>query len=120
VIVDVYYDHFLARQWDQFHPMALEVFAQQVYRTISKHDAILPGGVRYMLPYMIGGNWLSNYAAVEGIGRALSGMARRTPYQSKMEQAVVDLTTHYDAFRGEFLAFFPLLKAHVAQYLAVK
>lgn len=112
VIVDVFYDHFLARNWNDYHPDPLPDFAEKAYRTIESFDAILPVAVKHMLPYMISGNWLVNYANVEGIHRALSGMAQRTPYKSKMEEAAADLTKHYAEFKSEFDIFFPLLVTH--------
>jgi acyl carrier protein phosphodiesterase len=114
VIVDVFYDHFLAANWGNFHHLSLEEFAANTYRIVQKHDEILPGGVRYMMPYMISGNWLVSYARVEGIHRALSGMARRTSHESHMERAVEDLRKDYDLFLAEFNLFFPLLIAHAA------
>jgi acyl carrier protein phosphodiesterase len=109
VIVDVFYDHFLAINWNQYHQLPLKKFSQHVYNTVQSFDNILPEGVHHMLPYMANGDWLFNYSKIEGIHGALSGMSRRTPYPSKMEEASVDLREHYDAFRNEFEEFFPLL-----------
>lgn len=118
VIVDVFYDHFLASNWNQFHPLPLAQFAQQAYRTIQSFDAELPAELNHMMPYMINGNWLLNYSNLEGIHRALSGMARRTPYESKMEEAVTDLRENYDAFKDEFMEFFSLLEVYCSRFLA--
>lgn len=117
VIVDVFYDHYLARYWHQYHDELLPDFARQAYQTIEGYDAVLPEGVRRMLPYMISGNWLVNYAQVEGIHRALTGMSRRTPYDSKMDEAVNDLRKYYQEFKEEFDTFFPELKAHATQFI---
>ncbi|RAV99899.1 acyl carrier protein phosphodiesterase [Pseudochryseolinea flava] len=117
VIVDVFYDHYLAANWEKFHPQPLTLFAEESYNTISSFDSILPENVKHMLPYMIRGNWLVNYAGLEGIQRALTGMARRTKYNSRMDEAVNDLREHYQAFKKEFKEFLPLLKAHVDQML---
>jgi len=110
VIVDVFYDHFLASNWEQYHHKPLEDFAAGVYRTIHAFDAVVPPGIQQMMPYMISGNWLVNYAKLEGIGRALTGMSRRTPYLSKMDESVEDLRKDYDLYKTEFDIFFPLLK----------
>ena len=112
VIVDVFYDHFLSRNWNQYHTELLPDFADRSYSTIQSFDAILPEDVKYMLPYMIRGNWLVNYSKLEGIHRALSGMSHRTPYDSKMDQAVVDLEKYYEEFGAEFRSFFPQLENH--------
>lgn len=112
VIVDVFYDHFLASNWSLYHAEPLPMYATRVYRLIESFDPILPQEVKYMLPYMVSGNWLVNYAGLEGIHRALSGMARRTSFNSKMEEAVHDLKANFDDFKKEFDAFFPELGAY--------
>jgi acyl carrier protein phosphodiesterase len=111
VIVDMYYDHFLASNWNEFHPEPLDVYAQKAYAILKQHLPILPERVAWMLPYMIDGNWLVGYGTVHGIGRALSGMSRRTPFESKMDEATVELREHYPLFREEFMRFFPELKS---------
>lgn len=120
VIVDVFYDHFLAKDWTNFHSELLPDFAERAYRTIEKFDPILPQAVKYMLPYMTKGNWLVNYSKVEGIHRALSGMARRTSHESKMDEAMGDLVKHYEEFRKEFYEFFPELKLHCETWIKNK
>ena len=117
VIVDVFYDHFLAANWDQFHRQPLGVFAEETYKTIQDFSDILPERFRQMLPYMIRGNWLVSYAGIRGIHRTLSGMASRTPYESKMEEASIDLKNHYREFKAEFVLFFADLKRFSQQWL---
>lgn len=117
VIVDVFYDHFLARYWHLYHEQPLELFAAQTYATLEKHFDILPERVQHMLPYMMRGNWLVNYARIEGISGALTGMAKRTPFDSRMDEAVHELRLFEDAFREEFTAFFPQLEQHVQEFL---
>ena len=117
VIVDMFYDHILARNWSDYHPTALSVYASKTYQTLLQFDSILPQTVKHMLSYMIDGNWLFNYAKMEGIQRALSGMARRTPFHSNMEHAVNDLRDHYDDFEREFRLFFPDLKKFAEDFL---
>jgi acyl carrier protein phosphodiesterase len=118
VIVDVFYDHFLAKNWNDYHPDLLPDFADQAYETIQSFDTILPREVKYMMPYMIKGNWLVNYSKLEGIHQALSGMARRTPFLSKMEEASRDLEKDYSDFKSEFDSFFPQLKSFCEDFLS--
>jgi acyl carrier protein phosphodiesterase len=117
VIVDMFYDHFLATLWSDYHSEPLETFAGNTYKTAMAFHDTLPEGFKYMLPYMIRGNWLVNYAKFEGIERALTGMAHRTPYKSKMDEAVHDLREHEDHFKNEFQQFFPLLKNKANDFL---
>jgi acyl carrier protein phosphodiesterase len=111
----MYYDHFLASLWKDYHAVPLELYSKRVYATVRSHWAILPERARFMFPYMERHNWLAAYAYPEGIGRALSGMAHRTRFDSGMEDAVEDLLAQYDAFQSEFEAFFPDLMAFVEQ-----
>jgi acyl carrier protein phosphodiesterase len=118
VIVDIFYDHYLAKNWDKFHQTFLPDYAEATYRMIMSREAILPEKVKWMMPYMMKQDWLTNYARIEGIGRVLGGMSRRTPYESKMHEAVEDLQTHYADFEKEFFAFFPELERHSALFLS--
>lgn len=117
VIVDVFYDHYLARNWSNFSTTKLEDFAAEAYKILQAHEAVIPAEVNQMLPYMIRGNWFVNYGKTEGIARALTGMSRRTPYDSKMDEAVQDLVTDDRLFAAEFAEFFPQLRAHAEDFL---
>lgn len=107
VIIDIYYDHFLAKNWGDYHQDLLPDYADACYQVLQSRTYTLPEPVNFLLPHIIKGNWLVNYAKLEGIHRALSGMARRTTFVSKMEESVKDLEESYDAFKTEFQLFFP-------------
>ena len=106
VIVDIFYDHFLAKNWSSYSKVPLEVFVENFYDLLEDNYEILPNGVKRMMPYMIADNWIYNYSKMEGIGKVLSGMNRRTKNKSKMNFAILDLEEHYDAFETEFTSFF--------------
>ena len=109
VIVDVFYDHFLAKNWRSFHQIELSRFCQEFYNLMARNNEFLPDQVKHMLKYMKRDNWLNGYQYVEGIHRALSGMARRTKFESGMEKASKNLKEHYDMYEKEFKDFYPLL-----------
>ncbi|MBS1506265.1 MAG: DUF479 domain-containing protein [Bacteroidetes bacterium] len=117
VIVDIFYDHFLAKHWNRYSEQVLPDFADECYDLLQKQSEILPEEVNFLLPYMIKGNWLVNYSRLEGIQKALSGMARRTRFESKMEQSVADLENHYDSFGKEFELFFPELNEFCVRWI---
>ena len=119
VIVDIFYDHFLAVNWHLYHSQLLPDFAADCYQYLEKSLPILPEQVRWMLPHMVRGNWLVNYARVEGIQQALNGMTRRSKFDSKMNESVTELIQSYDEFNSEFILFFPLLKEHASQFLLI-
>ncbi|MDQ2657200.1 MAG: ACP phosphodiesterase [Bacteroidota bacterium] len=118
VIVDVFYDHFLAINWAHYHRESLGQFVEETYRSVESFSPILPTRFKHMFPYMRSGNWLVSYREIAGVHRALSGMASRTPYVSKMEEASNDLRKYYDEFNLEFQSFFPQLRVFCADWLS--
>ena len=117
VIIDIFYDHFLARYWSDFSTVTLDQFTQDSYDKIRQQWDILPGGVKRMLPHMIKDNWLLHYAEIDGIARVLNGMTRRSRFDSKMDESVHELREFYNEFKAEFLLFFPELRAHASQFI---
>lgn len=105
VVIDMFYDHFLASNWKRYSKLSLEEFAAYTYETIEKNWHLLPEGTQFMFPYMKEHNWLVNYAQTEGIHRSLKGMARRTKFESGMELAILDLKAFYRQFEEEFEIF---------------
>ena len=106
VIVDIFYDHFLAANWQDYSSTPLDVYVTNFYDLLKENFEILPLGTQRMMPYMIADNWLYNYANLEGISNVLNGMNRRTQNRSKMNFAIVDLQENYEAFQEEFTEFF--------------
>ncbi|MBC6998403.1 acyl carrier protein phosphodiesterase [Cytophaga sp. FL35] len=106
VIVDIFYDHFLAKNWENYSEIPLDSYVESFYDLLENHYPILPQGTKRMMPYMIADNWIYNYSKMEGIGKVLNGMNRRTQNRSKMNFAIVDLEKHYDDFEKEFTDFF--------------
>ncbi len=115
VVVDMYYDHFLAINWNAYSNRDLKTFVGGAYKVLEKNLDVLPERARFILPYMVEHNWLVNYADLESLRRNFGGMARRTPFESGMEQAVDDLLLHYSAFEEEYHLFFPDLIEYVKQ-----
>ncbi|MBY0434107.1 MAG: ACP phosphodiesterase [Cyclobacteriaceae bacterium] len=117
VIVDIFYDHFLAVRWSSYSDISLTDYASQAYRILEQYDAILPERVKQMMPYMMKGNWLVNYATLDGIQRSLNGISRRATFDSKMEQSTEDLKEHYADFEREFVEFFAELQSFANEWL---
>ena len=114
VIVDVFYDHFLARDWEKYHHLPLADYTKNIYQLLEDHASILPDRTKYMLNYMKVQNWLLGYAQLEGMEKALNGLSRRTTFESKMEFAHIALRENYNDFDKEFTEFFQELRLHVS------
>lgn len=118
VIVDVFYDHFLAARWESYHHESLATFSQNAYRLLQAHEHRLPQGARHMLPYMVRYDWLNGYAVLPGLQRVMEGMSRRSRFASGMEKAPDFLQEHYEAFGTEFELFFPQLVQSTEHFLS--
>ena len=106
VIVDIFYDHFLALKWANYHSLPLEVFAQDFYTLLDNHFEELPLKTQHLFPYMKKQNWLVAYKKIEGIDQILKGMQRRTKFSAKLDEASKDLIMYYTDFENDFDTFF--------------
>ena len=106
VIVDILYDHFLAKNWKNYHDIPLNEYVDEFYEMLRNNYEVLPTRIQRMMPYMINDNWLLNYATIPGISRILNQMNVRTKGISKMNFAVLELEEFYVEFEEEFTSFF--------------
>ncbi len=118
VIVDILYDHFLAKNWNEFSDIPLEKYTTNFYDLLYDNYQILPTRIQKMMPYMIADNWLLSYATIKGIGRILYQMNKRTRNLSKMNFAILELETYYPEFETEFRSFFNEIQQQCKQKLA--
>ncbi|MGO4818829.1 ACP phosphodiesterase [Flavobacterium sp. W22_SRS_FP1] len=117
VIVDVFYDHFLSKNWTNYSNEGLDDYIQRFYQSLNDNTAILTEKTIYLMPYMIEQNWLLSYQTVNGIDNILTQMDSRTKNKSKMRFASEELQESYLEFEKEFTVFFEDLRAHANEKL---
>lgn len=117
VIVDIVYDHFLAKNWSKYSDENLEDFINRFYTSLHVNYDILTEKTQGLMPYMIERNWLLSYRTVEGIHQILSQMDRRSKNISKMQFASTELKEFYAEFEQEFTAFFEDIQKQSKQKL---
>jgi len=106
IIIDIFYDHFLAKNWSNYSKIPLDVYAANFYKLLHDNYDILPKKTKEILPPLEKYNWLYNYQFLEGMESVLKGMNKRTKMISKMDIAIDDLKEHYDDFENDFTTFF--------------
>lgn len=106
IIIDIFYDHFLAKNWNEYSTVNLKVYTENFYELLGRNTEVLPEKVLMLSNYMIKDNWLLSYAELEGIQKVLDGMNRRTGSISEMNRAVEDLRENYKEFENDFTLFF--------------
>jgi len=110
VIVDILYDHYLAKNWRQYSDVPLKEYIDAFYKTLDNNIELLPPRILKMMPYMVADNWLLSYASIDGIQRVLNGMNRRVKNIDNMNEATQELEQYYEEFESEFTAFFEELR----------
>ena len=110
VIIDILYDHYLAKNWADYSAIPLDKYLENFYTLLQSNYSILPERVQKFMPYMIKDNWIYNYQKIEGIEKVLHGMDKRTKNKSKMHLAIEDLQLHYTDFESDFTKFFEKLR----------
>lgn len=110
VLVDMFYDHILAKNWSDYSPISLESFTQSAYKMLASQRSVFPRSAKRMYDHMSTHDWLLGYAGLEGMQRALNGLAYRAKFDSKMDEAVFDLERDYELYKADFQAFFPDLQ----------
>jgi len=106
VIIDILYDHFLAKNWSKYADISLFDFSENSYQLLANNFDLLPEKTQYLLPYMREQNWLYSYRTIEGISKILWGMNKRTKGISQMDLAKEDLINNYSDFEKDFELFF--------------
>lgn len=115
VIIDIFYDHFLAKHWTMYSDVDFAIYIDNFYKSLKAHFNLLPERFQYLTPMMIDGNWLLSYATIDGIQKVLNGMNRRTAFKSKMNEATHELRLYYQEFESHFFEFFNDLRIQSKQ-----
>jgi acyl carrier protein phosphodiesterase len=112
VIMDIVYDHYLAKNWATYSDVSLEEYAATFYKLLQDNYDLLTEKTQKMLPSMIARNWLVSYASLEGLEMILFQMDYRTKHRVNMQEAIVEVKQFYDEFEKEFTLFFEELRKH--------
>lgn len=116
VLLDVYYDYFLAKNWTLYSHIPLEEFAKSVYDDFWELKTYFPKKVVEFLPHMRENDWFSNYKTYWGINKALQSIGRRANYSNTIQNALTDLQELEEELEKDFLIFFPELVARCEEY----
>jgi acyl carrier protein phosphodiesterase len=106
VIMDILYDHFLAKNWNKYSDKKLEDYITHFYQILEINTDLIVEKTLKFIPYMIDQNWLLSYKTIAGIELILFQMDYRTKHRVNMQEAVVELQEFYVEFEQEFILFF--------------
>jgi acyl carrier protein phosphodiesterase len=114
ILIDIFYDHFLAKNWEIYSSVTLNDFSQKVYAVLLQHQMILPDRLRVAVPQMIQQDWLNKYQYMSGIELTLDCMAHRVRNKGYvLAGGIEELRASYQELDWSFQAFFPELIEYV-------
>lgn len=106
ILVDMTYDHFLAKNWENFSSGALEDFVQQLYNSFVRFELYIPAQMLEVFHKMEQGNWLLKYGSFEGLEEILTMMSYRMGNKKDLTLGIQVLKQHYVQLENLSLTFF--------------
>jgi acyl carrier protein phosphodiesterase len=116
IIVDICYDHFLAKHWPNYSDIKLSAFISYVYETLQTYYEILPERLKYILPRMIKQNWLESYQTIDGVEITLNRISKRITKENSLKGSIEEIRLNYNALEKNFLDFLPDLVVYAKSY----
>ena len=117
VIIDMYFDHFLAKNFEDYYDLPLGDFVKNTYAILPRHDHLYYPAMKPMVESMLKYDWLNNYQHPEGLRRSLGGMAKKNTILAGIEKSYEELFENYTDYYAYFCAFFPELQRECTRFL---
>ncbi|MGE4544600.1 MAG: ACP phosphodiesterase [Pedobacter sp.] len=110
ILVDIAYDHFLAKNWGSYHSQPLEEFAASIHLVLQTYQSLLPPSFCKHLPRMLAINWLVALRNLDHIEIVLQRLAARLSRPNLLGKGIEELLRHQQGLETDFAAF--MLEAH--------
>lgn len=108
IFLDLFFDHCLARDWQQYSDQPLQRFTSRVYGVLAA-EAQLPGNLQHIAARMAAQDWLGSYRDFEVLEQVIAGMSRRLSRPGLLDGGLEDLRGLYEPLSDDFSAFYPAL-----------
>ncbi|SES70190.1 acyl carrier protein phosphodiesterase [Thalassotalea agarivorans] len=113
IIIDVTFDHFLLKHWQEYSTQNQQSYIAQCYQHLVDGHSYMPASMQLTIEKMVTQDWLSSYQDIEAIGRALNNIANRIRFKNQFQNSLEEINANYSQLEQTFLAFFPALMRHV-------
>jgi len=114
ILLDLFFDHCLARDWADYAEVPLPTFTGQVYRVLAD-QAALPGALARIAPRMAEQDWLGSYRDFDTLAAVVGGMSRRLSRPELLAGGFDELAERYQPLSDHFRRFYPELQRFAAQ-----
>jgi acyl carrier protein phosphodiesterase len=115
IVLDVFFDHCLARDWALYADRPLALFTSDVYRALSS-ERQLPERLAKIAPHMVANDWLGSYQQFEVLEQVLRGISRRLTRPEELAAAMQELRRLYEPLSEDFRLFYPQLQDFARNY----
>lgn len=109
IVLDVFFDHCLARDWTHYADRSLDSFTGDVYRLLVEEPR-LPGRLAAIAPHMVAHDWLGSYREFAVLEQVFKGIARRLSRPEELAGAMSELRQLYEPLSEDFRQFYPQLQ----------
>jgi len=116
ILLDLFFDHCLARDWSYYSVEPLPQFTARVYQLLQQTE--LPERLAAIAPRMAAEDWLGSYRDFAVLELSLAQMARRLSRPQWLAGAFDELKRLYLPLSTDFAEFYPQLQAFAAGGLA--
>ena len=107
IIIDIYFDHFLAGLWSEFSEVSLPDFTTEIYATLRRRADWIGPEVSEIARQMQAENWLTASATIPGLALTFHKVSHRRTFLTPLIGAEEDLANHYQIFKTAFRNFYP-------------
>ena len=115
IMIDISFDYFLAKHWQQFHKQPHQGFITNCYTQLPKHTDAMPPRMQTAVENMVKQDWLNSYSSFDNIGYALDRVANRLRFKNDFANSGTEVKQHYHAIEDAFLTLYPQLQEHVLE-----
>jgi len=110
ILLDMWFDHLLARQWARFGEDELDAFSDRVRDLLAIDGDLVPERMRGFIAYLDANDLPAAYRDTAVIGTALRGMSRRLKRANPLGEALPVLVALHAPLQRCFDSFFPALR----------
>lgn len=117
IILDIYFDYFLAKDFQQFSHESLAEYSERMYSVFKKNENLIPVQMQQMVNAMVRQDWLTTYSTIDGIALTFNRLSRRAGFLAPIHDAWEELKYNEAYYFEQFSIFFPELRSYAVQFL---
>ena len=106
VLVDIYYDHILAKNFDKFSEVGLAPFTKNIYSVLQNNKQYLPESSDGFLNYVLQRDTFFEYSKIDGIELVLKHLSYRINHGVFLNESVPLFLKYEKEIEEDFFEFF--------------